>query len=80
VVQNVPLAEREKRLVPKHRQFLGLAASASLISIRETDEVEDKRIKHFIWQLVLFVDQDANEQRVRTSVEAIRTGMASSEY
>ena len=60
------MTEGEKGLMPKHGQLVRLTASPSLVSVRQTDKVEDKGIKHFIRQLMFFVDQDTNEQGVRS--------------
>ena len=61
LVDDAPLAEHQKTLMPQHWKFLHVACSPGLIGVGEADEVEDERIDHFVRERVLFVEQDANE-------------------
>ncbi len=58
-VRRVALAEDEQALVPEHGE------GALGVGVREPDEVEHERVENLVWQRVLFVEQDADEQRRR---------------
>ena len=56
-VRRVALAEYEQALMPEHGK------RALRVRIAKPDEVEYERVEHFVWERVLLVQQDADEER-----------------
>ena len=48
--------------MPEHGQLVVAVFTAGRVG--QADKVEDERVDRLVWQRVLFVEQDTDEQRV----------------
>jgi len=56
-----PLGENEQALMPEHWELFCVTPGFCFITVGKSDEVEDKSIDNFVWELELFVDQYTKE-------------------
>jgi hypothetical protein len=62
--RHAPLNKDEHALMPQHRQLV--LACPTEWRVRQPDEVEDQGVNDLVWQGVLLVEQDTDEERIGT--------------